>query len=116
MIDPTHWDSIISRVKVLVKYSDIEEVGIPSLLLRLGRSLAALASAKQTVGIKTKNSDIKQDARDFLELLMEEWNTYVNHAQATLEARRDKTPELLPLTKDIQKLRLFLLTEIDKIV
>ena len=116
LIDPTHWDSIISRVEVLVRYSGIEEVGIPSLLLRLGRSLAALASAKQTVGIKTKNSEIKQDARDFLELLMEEWNTYANHAQATLEARRDKTPELLPLTKDIQKLRLFLLTEIDKIV
>ena len=116
LIDPAHWDSIISTVKVLVKYSGIEEVGIPSLLLRLGRSLAALASAKRTVGIKTKNPDIKQDARDFLEILMEEWNTYANHAQATLEARRDKTPELLPLTKDIQKLRLFLLTEIDKIV
>ena len=24
LIDPTHWDSIISRVKVLVKYSGIE--------------------------------------------------------------------------------------------
>ena len=37
----------------------MEEVSIPSLLLRLGRSLAALVSAKRTVGIKTKNSDVR---------------------------------------------------------
>ena len=116
LIDPRHWDTIISTVKVLFKYSGIEEAGTPSLLLMLGRSLAALASAKRTVCIKTKNSDVKQDARDFLELHMEEWDNYANHTQATLEARHDKTPEVLPLTKDMQKLRLFLLTEIDKIV
>ena len=116
LIDPTHWDSVITTAKVLVKYSGMEEVGIPSLLLRLGRSLAALASAKWTVGIKTKNSEIRQDARYFLELHMEDWDTYANHVPATLEARRYKTPELVPFTKDIQKLRLFLLVEIDTIV
>ena len=90
--------------------SSMEEVSIPSLLLRLGRSLAALASAKRTVGIKTKNSDIRCER--LFGIHMEELDTYDNHAQATLEARRDKTPELLSLTKDIQKLRLFLLVRL----
>ena len=72
LIDPSHWDAIIAAIKSLVKHGGIEHVGIPSLLLRLGRSLEALASAKQTLGIKTKNDDIVNDARKFLELHAEE--------------------------------------------
>ena len=51
-------------LKMLVKYSGLKEVGIPSLLLGLRRSLAALAPAKQTVGFKIKNSNIREDARE----------------------------------------------------
>ena len=39
LIDPSHWDATIAAVKYLVKHGGIENVGIPSLLLRLGRSL-----------------------------------------------------------------------------
>ena len=63
LIDPLHWDAIIAAVKFLVKHGGIENVGIPSLLLKLGQYLEALASAKRSLGIKTKNDDIVNDAR-----------------------------------------------------
>ena len=85
-------------------------------MLRLGRSLEALASAKRTLGIKTKNDDIVNDARKLLELHAEEWGTYSKHALVTIHAKNDRKPELLPLTKDIQNLRSFLLTEINRII
>ena len=116
LIDPSHWDAIIAAVKSLVKRGGIENVGIPSLLLRLGRSLEALASAKRMLGIKTKNDNIVNDARKCLELHAEEWGTYSKHALATIQAKNDRKPELLPLTKDIQNLRSFLVTEINRII
>ena len=116
LIDPSHWDAIIAAVKSLVKHGGIENVGIPSLLLKLGRSLEALASAKRSLGIKTKNDDIVNDARKFLELHAEEWGTYSRHALATIHAKNDRKPELLPLTKDIQNLRSFLLAEINRVI
>ena len=115
IIDPTHWDSIIKCIKHVVDHCGNENVGIPSLLLRLGRSLQALASAKRAVGIKTKNEDMVKDARDFLELYDGDWHIYANHALSTIASKKDKVPELLPLTEDVKKLRLFLLSEIKKI-
>ena len=85
-------------------------------MLRLGRSLEALASAKRTLSIKTKNDDIVNDARKFLKLHAEEWGTYSKHALAIIHAKNDRKPELLPLTKGIQNLRSFLLTEINRII
>ena len=68
LIDPSQWENIISCIKKLVKHGGCENVGVPTLLLRLGRSLADLGSAKRILGIKSKNKGMVEDARDFLEL------------------------------------------------
>ena len=100
----------------MVKHGGIENVEIPSLLLKLGRSLEVLASAKRSLGIKTKNDDIVNDARKFLKLHAEEWGTYSRHALVTIHAKNDQKLELLPLTKDIQNLTSFLLAEINRVI
>ena len=64
------------------------------------------------VGIKTKNEDMAKDARDFLELYDGDWHVYASHASATIAAKKDKVPNLLPLTEAVKKLSLFLLSEI----
>ena len=89
LIDPSHWDAIIAAVKSLVNHGGIENVGIPSLLLRLGRSLEALASAKRTLGIKIKNDDIANGTRKFWGFHAEEWGTYSKHALATIHAKNN---------------------------
>ena len=60
-----------------------------------------------------KTSEIVRDARDFLELHAVEWSSYSIHASTTISSNQSKAPELLPLTGDLRKLRLFLLTEIN---
>ena len=116
LIDPSQWENIISCIKKLVKHGGCENVGVPTLLLRLGRLLADLASAKRILGIKSKNKGMVEDARDFLELHEDEWNVYANHALETLAAKKDKTPELLPLTEDLKTLREFILRELEKMM
>ena len=60
----SYCDAIIAADKSLVKHSGIENVGILSLLLRLGRSEGS-ASEKRTLGINTKNEVIVHDVRKF---------------------------------------------------
>ena len=116
MIDPSNWDDVILSVKSLVNYEGDEKVGIPTLLLSVGRSLSSIACAKRALGIKLRNQEMQDDARAFLDLHDLYWNIYAKHADATMASKKDKTPELLPLTSDLQKLRLYLVTEIDKIL
>ena len=99
LVGPSYWDVIIAAVESLVKHGGIENVGIPNLLLRLGRSLEALASAKLTLGINTKNDDIVNNARKFWQLLAEEWGTYSKHALAIIHAKNDQKEKLFPFGK-----------------
>ena len=108
---PSDCDAIIAAVKSLVKHGGIEYIGIPSLLLRLGRS-EGFASEKQTLGVKTKNEGVVNDVRKFFwsKYFAEECAQYSKHALAKIHNKNDQKPELLPLTKAIQNLKSFLLT------
>ena len=116
LIDPSQWENIISCMKKLVKHVGCEHVSIPTLLLRLGRSLADLASAKRILGSKSKNKGMVENARDFIELHEDEWNVYANHALATLVVKKDKTPELILLAEDLKTLRDFIVRELQKMM
>ena len=67
-------------------------------MLRLVRSLEGFASPKRTLGIKTKNDDIVNDARKLNDA--RKCGKYWKHALATIHAKNERKPELLPLTKD----------------
>ena len=112
LIDPGNWEKVIASVKCLVSHKGDEKVGVPSLLLTIGRSLEALACTKRAIGIKSKDKTMVSDARDFLELHSQYWKIYAKHALSTLQSKKDKTPELLPLTADLKTLRCFLIKEL----
>ena len=116
LIDPANWDDVIKAAKVLVGHKGDEDVTTPTLLLAVGRSLEAIACTKRAWGIRLKDQEIVEDARSFLELHTEYWHIYAKHAHSTINAKKDKTPEALPLTADIQDLRKYLLREIKIIV
>ena len=88
MIDPASWDPIISSVKEIVKHKGIEDVGTPSTLLRLGRSLEALRSLKETTGIRIKDDQVIKNAKYFLKLHKREWKTYAGHALSTIAKKK----------------------------
>ena len=85
LIDPSNWDMVIKSVKKLVSHEGDEAVGVPSLLLRLGRSLESLACAKRAMGIKAKDKEMVNDSRDFLVLHAQYWKIYAQHAISTLQ-------------------------------
>ena len=112
LIDASCWDDVVRAVKLVVKH-ERQNVGLPSLLLNLGRSLACLAGIKNAVGIRRKDDHMKEDARNFLTLHAEEWPVYTKHALESM--KKGNKPELLPLAADLQKLKVFLLNEISEL-
>ena len=113
LVDSTNWDDVISSVKNLVNHQK-QKVGIPSLLLDLGRSLASLAGAKRALAIRSNNSSMKEEAQNFLELHKDEWQIYTKHAMDTM--KKDHKPEVLPLAADIEKLKNHVMKEIQLLV
>ena len=51
LIQPGEWDHIVESMKSLVHHKGDEQVGVPTLLLRVGRSLEAIVSTKRAWGI-----------------------------------------------------------------
>ena len=92
MIDPASWDAIICSVKEIVKHEGIEDVGTPSTLLHLGRSLEALGSLKEATGIRTKDDQVIKNAKYFLKLHKREWKTYTGRALSTIAKKPTKNP------------------------
>ena len=96
-------------------HEGIEKVGLPSTLLRLGRSFREIAACKQILAIKISDQDLYTEAKDFLLLHSEEWDIYRTHAMNTFGLKKNKMPEMLPLSSDLKTLRLFLLENIANI-
>ena len=112
LIDASCWDDVVRAVKLVVNHEK-QTVGIPSLLLNLGRSLACVAGIKNALGIRRNDSSMREDARNFLTLHAEEWSIYTKHALESM--KKDNKPELLPLAADLDKLKDFLMNEIKEL-
>ncbi|XP_066927736.1 uncharacterized protein [Clytia hemisphaerica] len=114
LIDSSCWDDVVRAVKVVVSHEK-QHVGLPSLLLNLGRSLASLGGIKNALGIRKKDLSMQEEAKNFLVLHGEEWSTYSKHAMDTLNDKKDNKPEELPLPSDLDKLKEFLFKEIEEL-
>ena len=71
-------------------HEGIEKVGLPSTLLRLGRSFQEIAACKQIPAIKIRDQDLYTEANDFLLLHSEEWDIYRMHAMNTFSLKKIK--------------------------
>ena len=82
IIHPSQYDAFIHSVKVMVKHEGIEKVGIPSTLLKIGRSIEVIANAKWNFSIKMLNQEFMGDSEKFLRLHQEEWSI-IQHMHGT---------------------------------
>lgn len=90
---------------------------IPSLALRLGHLLRKLACVKQGFCLRTSDIDGYKQAETFLALMKNEWTDAVStNALNTLRRRKDNTPENLPLTDDLLKVKNFITDALPKLV
>ena len=120
LLHPEKFDVIVGCVKRLSKSQDSsgeQVVDTPSLALKLGHSLKQCANIVRGKALREKNKDILEDIGHFEKLMEAEWNYRVSHhSLSTLDARKFNQPDLLPVTDDLQKLREFIIDNINSLV
>ena len=116
LIQPVAWDSLISSMKAVCEYKDCpEEIGIPSLVIKIGHSLKSIAEYLRLRYLTEENAVAVSKTRDFLEIFNTGWELYNNNAFKKLDSKKDNMPEELPLDSDIRKFRSFVLSNIRSI-
>jgi predicted transcriptional regulator len=81
----------------------------PSLGLKLGHHLVKCAEIKRGMAVRCGDQLMKQHAEAFLDCHKQDWINYVSSASlATFKLRKYNTPDELPLTSDLVKLKDYL--------
>lgn len=123
ILQPEMFDTMVLCTKELggfsMRTSEGENVAYfetPSLPLKIGYTLEKCCSIMKGIGIKTKNSQLIENANNFLELFKLEWNSKIaSVCLKTMDVNKFQKVALLPLTDDLMKVRSFLKGVIPKL-
>ena len=115
-IKPGKFDVVVSAVKSLSKFQfqeGVQRVATPSLSLKVGHSLKKCVSILRGQALRRQDKDLQEEVDTFEKLLDSEWSRHVSHhSLSTLGASKFNKVEILPLAKDLEKLRRSILSKI----
>jgi hypothetical protein len=117
-LKPQHFDHIITATRQLCSFDKITEksskkVGVPSLALKLGYQIKKCIFVIQGTAFRRKDNSLLQDCEHLLKLFEGEWNDKISyHSLETLSKQKFNTLNLVPLTRDLVKLRGTLATKL----
>ena len=109
-LTPILFDFVLQAVSELSGWNEEDgTVRVPSIGIKLGHTLKKVAKILKGEAIMNGMHNIKGQADDFCSLLEIKWNDEIAKlARNELEQRKWNRPQLLPLTSDLQKLRVHL--------
>lgn len=110
LITPKNWDLFINAMKSLGGFTETEgktEISTPSLCIKLGYNIKALASVLKGMALRDENDYLVTTANKFIELYSAEWPFVASRIDAYLKERRDSVPEKLPLIEDLVTLKTY---------
>ena len=116
-LDPPNWEKLINAVKGLAGFDPkSNQYSTPTLPLRLGQSLVKCAKLLKTRSIVMSNEEMRKKMDGFIDLHNEEWTARVAaKCHSTLHVAKFNKPQLLPVTKDVQKFHTYLKEESEKL-
>lgn len=114
-LKPELFDLVVSGVMKLAQKtegSNGSEYGVPSLSLKLGHSLKKCILILRGMALRQRDSSLGEQCKLYLELHESEWSDKVSsHALSTMVKRKANTPDVLPVTSDLIKLKQFMKEE-----
>ncbi|PJE78088.1 hypothetical protein CI610_02980 [invertebrate metagenome] len=116
-LDPSNWEEVIVAVRSVAGFnSKTNQYTIPTLPLRVGQSLVKCAKLLKTKSIVISNEELRKKMEGFVELYESEWGVRIAaKCHNTLHVAKFNKPQLLPVTKDVQKLHNYLKQESEKL-
>jgi len=119
-IGRSHYDQVVDATKRLCGHFD-DPCGRPlfsnpSLGLKLGHNLVKCAEIKRGIGLRLNDLHMIQESKAFISLHKSDWTNRVSSASlATFKHRKYNTPDVLPLTSDLIKLKSYQDKEINSL-
>ena len=104
---PQFFDSVTQATLLcsMNMMDDEEELSRPSNAIKLGFEVKRIVAAKKGFTIKSGEQAMRDECRDFLELMDSEWSLKVTKiAQMALRERRYNIVKTLPEPKDLKRL------------
>ena len=90
---------------------------MPSLALKLGYALCKCSTLLINKALREKNIEQERDAESFIRLYDSEWQTKVSSiALKTITIAKRNTPDLIPVTADLMKIKQYLESVIAELV
>ena len=109
-IKPANFMHVVQAVKDMAGYNcETQAYKCPSLALKIGYSLKKLSMLVESSANVQSDFSAAKEARTFRRVYETRWNELISSASLrTLKESKWNTPQLLPLTKDVQTLHSYL--------
>jgi len=108
-------DTVVAAVQKVCEYTQCTKtepakLKVPSLALKLGHALRKCCNLLVNKALHEKNAAQEGDAESFMRMLdLIEWKTKVSSsALKTITCEKRNTPDLIPLTADLVKIKTYL--------
>lgn len=113
LVMPSNFPHVIQAVRAVAGYElESNSCKTPSLALKLGHSLAKVASIVQCKAIIANRYDVAESAKQFATLYEKKWSESISAAAlGTLQQAKWNKPQILPFTQDVSLLHKFLATK-----
>ena len=115
LVQPTNYDALIDTIKKLSGYVNSKKIDNPSLVLKIGYVLRRLTVLAKLMYVKSGSFEDVRKAEHMMTLYDEDYSNYANNARVLFEPRKGNAPEELPLESDMNKLRLYIVTQIKEL-
>lgn len=116
LINPQKFMETVKAVKFTCGHeSESNRFLIPSLANKLGHSLVKISRLLKAKGLISNNEKLVKDATNFEAVHKEKWHELISAtALRNIKEAKWNMPSVMPFTKDVQKLHVYLTQEQDK--
>lgn len=105
------FDDVIAATRALSLACDS-----PKLACNIGHFISQCAEQKTSLAIRSKDTEKRQDAKDFMDLFSVEWNNKITSiANRRMALQKLNKPVIMPITQDMVTLSEWLSTEMTSI-
>ena len=115
LVHPSNYDALICAMKKLCGYVNGKNIKNPCLVIKIGYIIRKLAMISKLMYVKEGSSDKIKMSKNMLTLYADDYTNYSNNARVLNELKKGNVPEELPLEEDMNRLRQYLVVEIERL-
>ncbi|XP_066926579.1 uncharacterized protein [Clytia hemisphaerica] len=115
LVMPEHYDDVLKAAKTMTSFKGPRDIERPLVFRKIGYCLSNLCVIVRGLAHKSLCKITLEKCRSFTELYKDDWSIHAGNAVSTHNAKKANVPEELPDEDDVKKLRLHLVSEMQRL-